>query len=78
MTPVTQAALAGSWSTCALRIRHVPRHSGLTKYSVSGTGLTAFAAARSPSASARNAAGGKCTMRTGRAERGPALAEVTV
>jgi hypothetical protein len=44
MTPVTHAALAGSCATCTLRLRHVPLHSGLTKYPERSTGLTAFAA----------------------------------
>ena len=69
MTPVTHAALAGSSSTCVLRLRHTALHSGPAKYAGRRTGLTAFAAARSPLAKARNTGAAKCTMRTSCGER---------
>ena len=54
MTPVTHAALAGSSSTCLLRLCHTAFHSGPAKYADKGTGLAVFAAARSPLPRARN------------------------
>src|SRR4051794_31488385 len=64
MMPVTQAALAGSASNWRLRRSHTLAHAGPARYGDAGTGLAAFAAPRSPAASARNAGPVRWTMRT--------------
>jgi hypothetical protein len=79
VTPVTQAALSGSSATWLHRICQTVRQSGPAKQAERGTGLTAFATARSPRASAWNTGPLSCTMRTsgvGRREPGTSVIEL--